>query len=95
MESQYELDYEQKVNYKWKIFETLCRDMDLNRCDDAVIDKILERVDHIYEELTKQITMTFKMWKTKEELNEWQLMELRMGRLMISKTINNIKYYKV
>lgn len=53
MESQYELDYEQKVNYKWKIFETLCRDMDLNRCDDAVIDKILERVDHIYEELTK------------------------------------------
>lgn len=39
--------------------------------------------------------MTYKMWKTKEELNEWQLMELRIGRLMISKTINNIKYYKV
>ena len=35
------------------------------------------------------------MWKTKEELNEWQLMELQTGKLMISKTINNIKYYKV
>ena len=35
------------------------------------------------------------MWKTKEELNEWQLMELRMGRLMISKTINGKTYYKI
>lgn len=33
--------------------------------------------------------------KTKEQLNEWELMELRTGRLMISQTINNIKYYKV
>lgn len=39
--------------------------------------------------------MTFKMWKTKEELNEWQLMELRMGRLMISKTVNGKKYYRI
>ena len=33
--------------------------------------------------------------KTKEQLNEWELMELRTGKLMISQTINNIKYYKV
>ena len=35
------------------------------------------------------------MWKTKEELNEWQLMELRMGKLMISKIINGKIYYRV
>ena len=35
------------------------------------------------------------MWKTKEELNEWQLMELRTGKLMISKTINGKTYYKI
>ncbi len=35
------------------------------------------------------------MWKTKEELNEWQLMELRTERLMISKTVNGITYYKI
>ena len=35
------------------------------------------------------------MWKTKEELNEWQLMELRTGRLMISKIVNGKIYYKV
>lgn len=39
--------------------------------------------------------MTFKMWKTKEELNEWQLMELRMGKLMISKIIDGKIYYRV
>lgn len=39
--------------------------------------------------------MIFKMWKTKEELNEWQLMELRIGRLMISKTVSGKKYYKI
>lgn len=33
------------------------------------------------------------MWKTKEELNEWQLMELRTGRLMISKIMNGKTYY--
>ena len=35
------------------------------------------------------------MWKTKEELNEWQLMELRTGRLMMSKIVNGKIYYKV
>lgn len=35
------------------------------------------------------------MWKTKKEMNAWELMELRTGRIMISKIINNIKYYKV
>ena len=35
------------------------------------------------------------MWKTKEELNEWQLIELRTGRLMVNKTINGKTYYQV
>ena len=35
------------------------------------------------------------MWKTKEELNEWQLMELRTGRLMMSKIVNGKIYYRV
>jgi hypothetical protein len=35
------------------------------------------------------------MWKTKEELNEWQLMQLRTGRLMVSKTVNGKLYYKI
>ena len=35
------------------------------------------------------------MWKTKDELNEWQLMELRTGRLMMSKIVNGKIYYKV
>ena len=35
------------------------------------------------------------MWKTKEELNEWQLMELRIGRLMIQKIIKWKIYYKI
>ena len=52
-----ELDYEQKVNYKLRIFETIFPE---NVCDDlswrvdTVIDKILKNVDHIYEELTKK-----------------------------------------
>lgn len=39
--------------------------------------------------------MIFDMWKTKEELNEWQLMELRLGKLMISKIIDGKIYYRV
>ena len=35
------------------------------------------------------------MWKTKEELNEWQLMQLRTERLMVSKTVNGKKYYRI
>ena len=35
------------------------------------------------------------MWKTKEEMNAWELMELRIGRIMISKTIKGKKYYKI
>ena len=35
------------------------------------------------------------MWKTKEELNEWELMELRTCRLMINKVINGKIYYKI
>lgn len=33
--------------------------------------------------------------KTKEQFNEWELMELRTGRLMISKVIDGKIYYKV
>lgn len=33
--------------------------------------------------------------KTKEQLNEWELMELRTGKLMISKVINGKIYYRV
>lgn len=35
------------------------------------------------------------MWKTKEEMNVWELMELRTGRIMISKIIKGKTYYKV
>lgn len=35
------------------------------------------------------------MWKTKEEFNKIDELHYRMGYLMITKTINNIKYYKV
>ena len=35
------------------------------------------------------------MWKTKEELTKGELLYLHLGKLMVSKTINNIKYYKV
>lgn len=35
------------------------------------------------------------MWKTKEEMNAWELMELRIGRIMISKTIKGKTYYKM
>ena len=33
--------------------------------------------------------------KTKEQLNEWELMELRTGKLMISKIIDGKTYYQV
>ena len=33
--------------------------------------------------------------KTKEQLNEWQLMELRTGKLMVSKIIGGKTYYRV
>ena len=50
-----ELDYEQKVNYKLRIFETIfpekCHITVINT--DIVIDKVLKDVDYIYEELTK------------------------------------------
>lgn len=35
------------------------------------------------------------MWKTKEEMNAWELMELRIGRIMISKIIKGQIYYKI
>jgi len=35
------------------------------------------------------------MWKTKEEMNKWELMECRIGRSMITKTINGKIYYKI
>ena len=44
-----------------------------------------------YDNHKNQMTI----WKTKEEMNAWELMELRTGRLMFQKIINNIKYYKV
>lgn len=48
-----ELSYAQKINYKWRIFETICRDANLSACHDVFINNMLERTDHIYEELTK------------------------------------------
>lgn len=48
-----ELDYEQKVNYKLRIFETIFPEKCLNVTPDSVINKVLEKVDYIYEELTK------------------------------------------
>lgn len=48
-----ELDYEQKVDFKWRIFEFICRDVLLNTCHDVAINKLLEKVDHIYKEITK------------------------------------------
>ena len=35
------------------------------------------------------------MWKTYEELNAWELMELRTGRIMISKRIKGKTYYRM
>lgn len=35
------------------------------------------------------------MWKTKEELTKGELLYLRLGYLMISKTVNGKIYYKV
>lgn len=48
-----ELNYEQKVNYKLRIFETIFPAKCQNAYADTVIDKVLKVVDHIYEELTK------------------------------------------
>lgn len=48
-----ELDYEQKVNYKLRIFETIFPMECQNVYADIVIDKVLKDVDHIYEELSK------------------------------------------
>lgn len=48
-----ELDYEQKVNYKLRIFETIFPKEYNILCADSIIDKILKNVNHIYEELTK------------------------------------------
>ena len=48
------LNYEQKDNYKLRIFETICQDANLTGCHDVFINKMLERVEHIYEELTKK-----------------------------------------
>ena len=33
--------------------------------------------------------------KTKEQLNEWELMELRTGKLMVSKIMDGKIYYRV
>ena len=35
------------------------------------------------------------MWKTKEELNEWELLNLRLGYLMVSKIVKGKIYYQV
>lgn len=35
------------------------------------------------------------MWKTREELNGWELMMLRTGRLMVQKIENGKTYYKI
>ena len=49
-----ELDYEQKVNYKLRIFETIFPEKAQNAYDDNVIYKVLKDVDFIYEVLTKK-----------------------------------------
>lgn len=48
-----ELNYEQKVKYKLRIFETIFPEKCLNSTPDIVINKILKDVDYIYKELTK------------------------------------------
>lgn len=35
------------------------------------------------------------MWKTKEEMNSNELLELRLGYMMVSKTIKGKTYYQV
>ena len=35
------------------------------------------------------------MWKTKEEMNACELLNLRLGYLMVSKIIKGKTYYKV
>lgn len=35
------------------------------------------------------------MWKSKEELNEWELMLLRTGRLMTQKIVKGKIYYQI
>ena len=39
--------------------------------------------------------MNRTMWKTKEELNEWELLNLRLGYLMVSKIVKSKTYYQV
>lgn len=48
-----ELDYDQKVNYKLRIFETIFPEKCQNAYSDIIINKVLMDVNHIYEELTK------------------------------------------
>lgn len=47
------LNYEQKVNYKMRIFETIFPEKCQCAYADVVINKVLKDVEHIYEELTK------------------------------------------
>ncbi len=35
------------------------------------------------------------MWKTKEEMNPSELLNLRLGYMMVSKTIKGKRYYQV
>jgi len=35
------------------------------------------------------------MWKTKEEMNKWELMECRIGHFMMFKIKNGKIYYKI
>lgn len=39
--------------------------------------------------------MNRTMWKTKEELNEWESLNLRLGYLMVSKIVKGKTYYQV
>lgn len=39
--------------------------------------------------------MIFDMWKTKEEFDIHDKFNYKMGRLMISKTVNGKLYYKI
>ena len=35
------------------------------------------------------------MWKTKEKMNACELLELRLGQMMVSKTVKGKRYYQV
>lgn len=63
------------------------------RCKECVDDD-----SKLIEELTKLIELVKGeqiMWKTYKEMNDWEKMECRLGRYMISKIENGKIYYRI